>query len=55
MFKALRIRMAERRFNRCIGEAMAYSRGLQWHVTVQSALNQRRDRAAQAYAAALVS
>jgi hypothetical protein len=55
MLKKLRIRLAERRYDRAIGEAIAYSRGARWHVTVQTALNERRDRAAADYAAALLS
>lgn len=53
MLKFVRIRIAERRFCRAIGEAIAYSRGANWHIAVQAALNLRRDKAAAAYAAAL--
>ena len=57
MLKAIRVRIAESRFDRATGEAIDYSRrpAGQWHVTVQCALNARRDRLAQDYAAAIAS
>lgn len=57
MLKFIRIRLAERRFDRMTGECIAYSRRPldEWHVTVQCAMNSRRDAAAAAYAAALAA
>lgn len=57
MIRTIRIRIAERRFYRAVGECIAYNRlplG-QWHVTVASALARRRDALAGQLALAIAS
>ncbi len=53
MFKAIKVRIAERAANRAIGQALAYNRvpGCEWNCRMQMALNRRADIATHKLAA----